>query len=99
MGNEIVYCTQCQTRLLSSDFDNGKAVWSSEKPYCTPCIMGLVATLGPEEEQRILEQLAQKRAAQSGAAETPRRGTARKTSTSRIPVVKTERRSAPEGSG
>jgi hypothetical protein len=94
MGNEIVYCTQCQTRLLAGDFDNAKAVWSSDKPYCVSCIMGLVASLGPEEEQRILEQLAQKRAVQSGASDTPRRGTSKKTSTSRIPVVKTERRMA-----
>jgi hypothetical protein len=94
MGNEIVYCTGCQTRLLSADFENAKAVWSTEKPYCTPCIMGLVSTLPPEEEQRVLEQLAHKRAAVSGATETPRRGTSRKTSTSRIPVVKAERRAA-----
>jgi hypothetical protein len=95
MGNEIVYCTQCQSRLLAADFDRGKAVWSSERPYCATCIMGMVAALGPEEEQRILEQLAKKRAIHSGAAlapETPRRGTARKSSTSRIPIVKTERR-------
>jgi hypothetical protein len=99
MGNEIVYCTRCQDRLLASDFEDAKAVWSAGKPYCSGCIMGVIATLPPEEEQRILEQLAHKRAAQSGAAtsETPRRGTSRKTSTSRIPVVKADPRAAGDG--
>jgi len=92
MGNEIVYCSKCQSRLLSGDFEDGKAVWSSEKPYCVACIMGIVSTLPPEEEQRILEQLAHKRAP-SLSTDTPRRAS-RKTSTSRIPVVKTERRTA-----
>lgn len=99
MGNEIVYCTRCQSRLLASDFDNAKAVWSDEKPYCSECIMGLISTLPPEEEQRILEQLAHKRAAASGVTDTPSRGTSRKTSTSRIPVVKTERRTAAIAAG
>lgn len=99
MGNEIVYCTAYQTRLLAADFDNAKAVWSTEKPYCTPCIMGLVSTLPAEEEQRVLEQLADKRAAASGATDTPRRGTSKKTSTSRIPIVKSERRGADGGGG
>ena len=25
MGQEIVYCNKCQTRLIGSDFDKGKA--------------------------------------------------------------------------
>src|SRR5258707_4090907 len=92
MGNEIVYCARCQSRLLAADFEAHKAVWHSEKPYCTPCIMGLVSSLPPEEEQRILEQLAVKKSGDQQTT-TPRKGTARraKTSTARIPVIKDRR--------
>ncbi|MBV8879365.1 MAG: hypothetical protein JO332_05355, partial [Planctomycetaceae bacterium] len=93
MGNEIVYCSSCRTRLLAGDFDHSKAVWHADRPYCAACIMGLVSSLAPEEEQRILEKLAVKRSADPDP-EAPRRAPVRKTSTSRIPVVKTERRTA-----
>ena len=97
MGNEIVYCAGCQSRLLSADFDAHKAVWLSEKPYCTACVMGLVSSLPPEEEQRVLEQLAVKKSADPETT-TPRKGTARrtKTSTARIPVIKDRRAVDPE---
>jgi hypothetical protein len=91
MGNEIVYCGRCATRLLASDFEAGKAARYEDKPYCAPCLRDLAVTLPPEDAQRLLEQLAVKRTRDAAVPETPRRGT-RKTSTSRIPVVKTERR-------
>src|SRR5579859_7803402 len=92
MGNEIVYCVQCRTRLLAAEFDRGKAMRHGDHPYCAGCLREFASTLPPEEEQFLLEQLARKRAGDAPAAETPRRGSPRKTSTSRIPVVKTERR-------
>jgi hypothetical protein len=92
MGNEIVYCVQCRTRLLAAEFDRGKAMRHADHPYCAGCLRELASTLAPEEAQRLLEQLARKRAGEAVAPETPRRGSPRKTSTSRIPVVKTERR-------
>src|SRR5262249_4342198 len=66
-------------------------------PYCLSCIMGLVSSLPPDQEQNVLEQLAHRRSSEAAALadSTPRRATPRKTSTSRIPVVKTERSLAP----
>src|SRR3954464_11955997 len=92
MGNEIVYWGTCQSRLLAGDFEAGKAVWLTGKPHCAACVMGIVSTLPPEEEQRILEQLAHKRGGGPAPEEPPKRAPARKTSTARIPIVKTERR-------
>src|SRR5579863_460346 len=97
MGNEIVYCVRCCSRLLAAEFDRGKAVRHADKPYCAGCLRELAYTLPPAEAQRLLEQLAQKRAGEAVAPETPRRGTSRKTSTSKIPVVKTERRTLAPG--
>jgi hypothetical protein len=98
MGNEIVYCVRCRNRLLAAEFDRGKAAWHEDKPYCAACLRELADTLRPEDAQRLLEQLALKRAGDLAVPETPRRGTPRKTSTSRIPVVKTERRTVAPGS-
>lgn len=97
MGNEIVYCVQCRSRLLTAEFNRGKALWHSDKPYCSGCIRELAATLPPDVAQELLEKLATKRAVDAAVPETPRRGTPRKTSTSRIPVVKTERRTLAPG--
>lgn len=97
MGNEIVYCVRCQSRLLAAEFERGKAVRHADKPYCVGCLRAFALTLPPEEAQRLLEQLAQKRGGEAVPPETPRRGTSRRTSTSRIPVVKTERRTVAPG--
>lgn len=92
MGNEIVYCARCQDRLIAAEFESGKALWSGDKPYCDECLMGLLATLPPKEEKRILEQLAVKRAGREAPAPPPpgppRNPPPRKTSTARIPIVK-----------
>lgn len=37
MGKEIVYCTQCGSRLHQSDFDRGKASLVENRPYCDRC--------------------------------------------------------------
>src|SRR5437868_5139901 len=97
MGNEIVYCVRCCSRLLTAEFDRGKAVRHGDHPYCVGCFREFALTLPPEEAQRLLEQLARKRAGEAIAPETPQRGTPRKTSTARIPIVKTERRTPASG--
>jgi hypothetical protein len=99
MGNEIVYCVRCRGRLLAADFERGKAVRHADNPYCAGCLRELAFTLPPEEAQRLLEQLTRKLPAERIPPETPSRGTPRKTSTSRIPVVKTERRALTPGAG
>jgi len=38
MGQEIVYCSRCQTRLNGADFDRGTAVRISNYIYCATCL-------------------------------------------------------------
>src|SRR5882672_10377697 len=38
MGHEIVYCTRCQSRLTSADFDRGSGVRISNYIYCFTCL-------------------------------------------------------------
>lgn len=49
MGQEIVYCSRCQSRLNGADFDRGTAVRISNYIYCATC-------LTPEEKE-IVEKL------------------------------------------
>ena len=45
MGQEIVYCHNCQTRLLGSDFEKGKAFKVGGKAYCGPCSKSLLDSM------------------------------------------------------
>src|SRR5262245_56739028 len=48
MGNEIVYCSRCQSRLTTADFDRGTAVRISNYVCCFACLS--------EAEQATLKQ-------------------------------------------
>jgi hypothetical protein len=54
MGQEIVYCHKCQTRLLGSDFDKGKAFKIGGQSTCGDCAKVLLASMpevGTESER------------------------------------------------
>ncbi len=105
MGQEIVYCLRCNSRLLAGEFESGGAFYVDGKPSCVDCVMGRLSELSPREEARVLKTLEEHR----GPAPTPRSGTPastapvrsgkRKTSTAHIPHVKTERRAPPPTQG
>lgn len=38
MGQAIVYCSRCNTRLLETDFEKGKASFVERIPFCSPCL-------------------------------------------------------------
>ena len=45
MGQEVVYCFKCQTRLLGSDFERGKAFRVEAQAACPDCVRSLLANL------------------------------------------------------
>jgi len=49
MGQEIVYCSRCQSRLNGADFDRGDAVRISNYIYCAGCLT--------PEEKKLLDNL------------------------------------------
>lgn len=49
MGQEIVYCGTCQTRLMGSDFEKGRAFRAGPRVLCASCAREV---LTPEEIQR-----------------------------------------------
>ncbi|HLY11489.1 MAG TPA: PA14 domain-containing protein, partial [Planctomycetota bacterium] len=45
MGQEILYCYKCQTRLLGSEFEKGKAFKVGGKASCGVCVKELLASV------------------------------------------------------
>jgi hypothetical protein len=83
MGQEILYCFKCQTRLMGSDFDRGKAFRVDSQAACPDCVRSLLAHL-PDPDAEI-ERL--KRTHVPKPAGTPSSSTKLpQVSTSRIPV-------------
>ena len=51
MGQAIVYCVQCATRIVGADFDRGKAFRADSKVYCAKCYAKLHPEGPPEQKQ------------------------------------------------
>jgi hypothetical protein len=43
VGREIVYCNQCGIRILSEEFEKGRAVARGGKNYCRKCMKRFLA--------------------------------------------------------
>jgi hypothetical protein len=55
MGHEIVYCSKCQTRLLGTDFEHGRATHVENRYYCIACAP---PEIPPEEKTKIQRRAA-----------------------------------------
>jgi hypothetical protein len=56
MGQEIVYCSKCQTRLRGSDFESRKAYRIGPAVCCAKCAPDVLHTLPPEAVKDFLDQ-------------------------------------------
>src|SRR5262245_32193892 len=95
MGQEILYCFKCQTRLLGSDFERGKAFRVDSQAACPDCVKSLLAHLpDPDAELERLKrsQIPKPAGLTSSSTKIP---AARLESTARIPVS-SSRPPAPE---
>lgn len=84
MGQEIVYCIRCATRIVGTDFERGKAFRVSGKAVCAAC----VPSLTPAEQQEV--SLSSTRMKAARAAPPLSQSTA-----SRIPVARAEHHAPP----
>jgi hypothetical protein len=57
MGQEVVYCFKCGTRLKGADFDKGSAFKIGDKTCCATCAVGLLTSLPSEEQEQILKKV------------------------------------------
>ncbi len=57
MGQEIVYCFKCATRLLGAEFDKGKAFRVGGKSICLACAKSHLDSLPPAERESLSAQM------------------------------------------
>src|SRR6185503_716545 len=57
MGQEIVYCFKCQTRIVGAEFDKGSAFQVGNNVSCSKCVAELLHTLPPKEREHLLAQM------------------------------------------
>jgi len=56
MGQEILYCSRCQVRIVGGDFDKGEAYRVGEQVACQKCAMDMLAKSPVAIQQQILDQ-------------------------------------------
>ncbi|HEX7901025.1 MAG TPA: LamG-like jellyroll fold domain-containing protein [Planctomycetota bacterium] len=54
MGQEIVYCFKCLTRLIGGDFEKGKAFRYGPRVSCKACLPHLLQELSPAEQEEFV---------------------------------------------
>src|SRR5689334_6996117 len=92
MGQEIVYCFQCQGRILGADFERGQAYQLGQRFVCSGCAAAVLPTLPLKERERLMADMFKatrdRRTTSSSSLPVPDRAVERRKSTGRIPVVK-----------
>jgi hypothetical protein len=57
MGQEIVYCFKCQTRIVGADFAKGAAFQVGNRVCCAKCASEVLQTLPIQEREQLLKQM------------------------------------------
>lgn len=102
MGQEILYCHQCQRRIVGAEFAKGQAYQVGDTTSCSSCAAELLPTLPSKEREQLLAQMFKATRDRHGGSSaalkaTPPSSSSRKRTTARIPIIRP--RSAPsEGS-
>jgi len=57
MGQEILYCFKCRTRIVSADFAEGHAYKVGINASCGACAAEFLQTLGPKDRELLLAKM------------------------------------------
>ena len=57
MGQNLLSCWKCDTRLFEADFEKGTAFQVGGRSSCAACAPELLATLPPAECDKVLAKL------------------------------------------
>ena len=57
VGQEIVYCSKCQKRILGSDYAKGSAFELENTSCCATCAVVLLDTLPPKAKEQLLAKM------------------------------------------
>jgi hypothetical protein len=72
MGQEILYCSKCQTQLRSADFEKEKAYRLHNSVFCTKCARESVRSLPPETIHQLIGQISRQEEAGKKQSSTSR---------------------------
>jgi len=77
MGQEIVYCFKCSSRIVSADLDRGEAVLIGNRTCCGLCLPSVLSELPEAERDAALGRLSKTRieSVRPISRRTPRGGT------------------------
>lgn len=73
MGQEILYCFRCQTRLTSFDFLRGEAFRVDDQAACAACTREVLPSFPLKKQREILNQSPRKELPAEATPRTPRR--------------------------
>jgi len=92
MGQEIVYCFQCQGRILGADFERGQAYQLGARFVCSSCAAAVLPTLPLKERERLMADMFKatrdRRPTSSSSLPVSDRVAEGRKTTGRIPIVK-----------
>jgi len=86
MGQEIVYCFKCSSRIVSADLDKGSAIQIGNRTCCAQCLPSVLSELPEAERERAMARLSKGDARPT--RKTPRDGT-------EVPNARTPRGGSP----
>jgi len=77
VGQEIVYCYKCSTRIVVGESGKGASYTIGDRVACADCAASLLETLPPHERDALLARMAKtpQRGTRSPGKRTPSRGT------------------------
>lgn len=92
MGQEIVYCYKCSSRIVVGESGKGASYSIGDRVACADCAASLLETLPPRERDELLARMAKtpQRGTRSPGKRTPSRGTesvAPPAASSRTPLI------------
>jgi hypothetical protein len=88
VGHQIVYCSRCQTRILGTELEQGKAFAFGNHFCCKACVQPLLDTLPPGERETLLAAVQNPGAKRNTSTQIPVVRDSKRTTTTRIPVVR-----------
>src|SRR5579872_285991 len=90
MGQEIVYCFKCQTRILGTDYSKGLAYQLENHSCCSACAVRVLDTLPPKAKEQLMGKMfkaTQEHQSTNSASAKAKSGPVRESTTRRIPVL------------